>query len=239
MMTFAVREQQGDSARLVVDVLAPQNTQYRALLERYLARIIKSGYEILLENFSARLFDLSRLFGVPVIFERDTLRILGFSSIFRPANWPPGTARVGNRTWVDRNFRMSGPSGPSPVGKSGFKETATAFIRTVFSKNYEICKANDVSLVVITRETKGLAFNALPQIAKSISDDVLEWKIDENGYYQTVPDGDSKDCWQKIIYAEITECSRGLLFKVNRMTCDCYNQKFSNRIASFPEYLAT
>ena len=203
----------------VIDVLDPRQAVRRAAFEAYRDALVAGATgERLLRNYTRERFDLDAQIAVPVVFEEGTDRIFGFSSVFRPAHWPEGTARVGNRTWIDRGAR----AGAAPLSRRASVDATKTFIELVAAHHVALARREGIGLLVITREAKGRGTSALPYLAKAIDTGPHAFRPDTGGYYQTVPGGGSRDCWQMIMFTEIAPGARALLHRIPRIGVDTY-----------------
>ncbi|WP_147127584.1 hypothetical protein [Shimia ponticola] len=216
-----------DTSLVVIDVLDEKNDGYLSDFRSYLDRLQSADTdERLLENYTAARFNLEKQISVPVVFDGENGEIFGFSSVFTPDHWPSGVVRVGNRTWIDRSYRQhflnQGMSKAETVASTKF------FIELVSKYHIEVFERLKLSLAVITREAKGRNTSSLSYLAKQIETQGYSWTPDTMGYYQTVPNGNTQSCWQKIIFTEHEPGSRKLLAQIPRITTDVYSRRFLN-----------
>lgn len=211
----------------VIDILAPGHEAQRAAFEAFRDRLIsEGGKDRLLRNYAPDRFDLDRQIAVTVIFERGTGRIVGFASVFRPDHWPEGSARVGNRSWIDTAYRHGRPDAIDGEALRGPVANVVAFIKILIPPTRAICARRNVRLGVITRETQGRLNSALFKILPNISTEAFAWRSDSGGYYSTLPGAGSASTWQRVLFHAVDPEALSFLHRIPRITNDVFVARF-------------
>lgn len=212
-----------NSRYFVVDVLAAENGKYLEIFEQYREEMFNNDQgERLLSNYSKENFDLSQQISVFVAFSANTHEIFGFCSIFRPAHWPEGVVRLGNRIWIDRDQRKL--VSDSAIGDPF--ESIRHIIQLMAKVHLVAIKKHGIKLGIFTREVRGHTRNPFSHLLNF--EEIMQYGFAEDAYayYQTVPGGEIQSCWQRILFAETVPGARVLLNSIPRITPDTYANRY-------------
>jgi len=178
-----------------IDIKKDDN--WREIFENYRNEILQAD-DALIRNYAKdrlKVDDHSGFF----ITINNSLDIVAFYGVYKRDWWPEGFFRIGNRTWVDPRYRS----------KSARHHTGYPFrLGWLFTHGHdpmiECCKENGGLIAFASKENTGRKKNVfvytagieLPKLRP-------EWSL-LDGYYNVVGVNDTKDCWQKITYRQLT-----------------------------------
>ncbi|MET1410913.1 hypothetical protein ABVF61_01530 [Roseibium sp. HPY-6] len=210
----------------VVDIVDPANSRTRDRFETYRHdTVLTSQNDALVGNYTAEKFAVDDQIALYVIMDCEEDRICGFSSLFRPSHWPHEVGRVGNRSWIDKNFRSSRWE-QSGRNSSGYAYGIRDFVSIMTRANVGTCKEHGIELMLITREAQAAHRNQIGRLI-TVLDKQLVWQTDFTGYYSTYP-GQTRSCWQRAIFSELVPGARQHIHRIPRITHDEYIHRYSS-----------
>jgi len=214
----------------VIDINLPENQEWRERFERYRHDVIMAGGDEKVANYSAQRFDVSQQLATFIMVHLEEDRIAAIAAVFRPVTWPMEAARMGNRTWIDPDYRARDLSGRDKIGltiRNGMKWGVTF----AYNQQLDVCRRNGVRAVAMTRENRPGSRNTMHAsylgLLKARPHD--GWTYCDNTYYLTCRAEDHYSCWQKAVWLGIDGADLGpILPQIKQITQDEFNQRFHN-----------
>lgn len=210
----------------VYDLNKPENTQWRERFERYRHEVILAGTDEKRENYTERRFAIDEQLGTFLMVDREADRIAALAAVFRPAHWPTEVARIGNRTWIDPDYRASSLSGRDKGGTS--LRTGNRWgVTYAYQQQMACCLAHGVRVPVMSRENRPGKANTMRASWLGLIKVHPEWRYDDNVYFLTCANEDSYACWQKMVWKELVPDSERFIRMVKTISADEFNSRFA------------
>ncbi len=196
--------------------------------QQYIVKNYSSQKVNKIENYTSRRFPLDRLHGLFLMLDQDCDKIAAFVSVFTPQVWPKEVARIGNRTWVDPEYRAKGLSLKDKAGNCSGRGRGWG-VSFAYEAQVQCCKGNGIKLALMTRENTPLPYsgNAMAHAYEGLRRVRPNWKFDPDYYYLTCPCESAYSCWQKIVYCELEKGAEEFLNSMKKITNEAYDERFA------------
>ena len=211
----------------VININLDENSLWRERFEIYRHDIILANpKDDKWRNYTVERFNIDQQLGTFLMIDEEEDRIAAFVSVFRPKHWPIQVARIGNRTWIDFDYRASTISGKDKAGTSN--RTGNRWgITYAYDVQLNCCRENGVEVAIMSRENRPGTVNTMRSSWMGLIKVHPEWKYDDNRYFLSCIDRENYSCWQKMVWIELNKGSeRYLLNDISSISSIEYNEKF-------------